>query len=77
MWERMPVGRPEKNKAPPGWIPHEGVGGDDPLRFPTVAYSWELAKVYTGSSVTRYKCYINELDSLTDKQVTATYIKAQ
>lgn len=69
MWERMPAGRPEKKKPHPGWIPHEGVNGDDHLRYPTVSYSWDLVKVYTGSSVTIYKCYINELDMLTHKQV--------
>ncbi|XBI97003.1 hypothetical protein VPH35_033215 [Triticum aestivum] len=70
MWERMPVGRPEKNKRPPeGWLPHDGRHGEDPWRFPTVAYCWEMANVYTGSSVARYKCYISELDMLTHKQV--------
>ncbi|XP_037440969.1 serine/threonine-protein phosphatase 7 long form homolog [Triticum dicoccoides] len=70
MWERMPVGRPEKNKTPPeGWVAHDGRYGEHPWRFPTIAYCWEMANVYTGSSVARYKCYINELDMLTHKQV--------
>ncbi|XBI77992.1 hypothetical protein VPH35_087764 [Triticum aestivum] len=52
MWERMPVGRPEKNKTPPeGWVAHDGRYGEDPWRFPTIAYCWEMANVYTGSSV--------------------------
>ena len=77
MWERMPVGRPEKNKTPPeGWVAHDGRYGEDPWRFPTVAYCWEMANVYTGNSVARYKCYINELDMLTHKQVMITYIRA-
>ncbi|XBI50652.1 hypothetical protein VPH35_114031 [Triticum aestivum] len=69
MWERMPVGRPERNKIPPqGWLPHDGRHGEDSWWFLTVAYCWEMANVYTGSSVARYKCYINELDMLTHKQ---------
>ena len=78
MWERMPVGRPEKNKIPPlGWLPHDGRYGEDRWRFPTVAFCWEMANVYTGSSVARYKCYINELDMLTHKQVMITYVTSR
>ncbi|XBI62520.1 hypothetical protein VPH35_043120 [Triticum aestivum] len=71
MWERIPVGRPDlKNPLmanPRG--NHDGLHDDDPYRRPTLAYYWEQVTVYTGSSHVRYKCYMNELDTLTVEQV--------
>ncbi|XBI82366.1 hypothetical protein VPH35_091066 [Triticum aestivum] len=72
MWERIPVGRPDfKNPLmanPRG--NHDGLHDDDPYRRPTLAYYWEQVTVYTGSSHVRYKCYMNELDTLTAEQLT-------
>ncbi|XBH86018.1 hypothetical protein VPH35_073781 [Triticum aestivum] len=71
MWERIPVGRPDfKNPLmanPRG--NHDGLHDDDPYQRPTLAYYWEQVTVYTGSSHVRYKCYMNELDTLTAEQV--------
>ena len=70
MWERLPVGRPMlKNPDHPNPNPHEGLHHEDPYRRPTVAYHWDQVSVYTGSSHVRYKCYVNELDTLTAEQV--------
>ncbi|KAI5006248.1 hypothetical protein ZWY2020_033491, partial [Hordeum vulgare] len=70
MWERLPVGRPMlKNPDHPNPNPHEGLHLEDPYRLPTVAYHWHQVSVYTGSSHVRYKCYVNELDTLSAKQV--------
>nr|XP_020194229.1 protein MAIN-LIKE 1-like [Aegilops tauschii subsp. strangulata] len=71
MWERIPVGRPDfKNPNMPNPRGnHDGVHDDDPYRRPTLAYYWEQVTVYTGSSHVRYKCYMNELDTLTAEQV--------
>ena len=71
MWERIPVGRPDfKNPNMPNPRGnHEGVHDDDPYRRPTLAYYWEQVIVYIGSSHVRYKCYMNELDTLTAEQV--------
>ena len=70
MWERLPVGRPMlKNPDKPNPNPHEGLHDEDPYRRPTVAYHWDQVSVYTGSSHVRYKCYVNELDTLTAEQV--------
>ncbi|KAE8807655.1 Alpha-L-arabinofuranosidase 1 [Hordeum vulgare] len=35
---------------------------------PTIAYHWDQVSVYTGSSHVQYKCYVNELDTLTAEQ---------
>ncbi|KAM3273529.1 hypothetical protein ACQJBY_043019 [Aegilops geniculata] len=48
---------------------HDGLHDDDPYRRPMLAYYWEQVTVYTGSSHVRYKCYMNELDTLTAEQV--------
>ncbi|SPT21044.1 unnamed protein product [Triticum aestivum] len=71
MWERIPVGRPDfKNPEHPNPRGnHDGAHDVDPYRRPTLAYYWERATVYTGSSHVRYKCYMNELDTLTAEQV--------
>lgn len=70
MWERLPVGRPElKNPQHPNPGEHEGLHHDDPYRRPTIAHCWDQVNVYTGSSHVRYKCYVNELDTLTVEQV--------
>lgn len=69
MWERMPVGRPLKLPQDQ-WI---GLDAGDPDRFPTVAYSWDKVEAYTGSSKAQYKCYINELDTMTQYQVSIFY----
>ncbi|KAI4977025.1 hypothetical protein ZWY2020_050632 [Hordeum vulgare] len=65
MWERLPVGWPMlKNHDNPNPNPHEGLHDVDLYRRPTVAYHWDQVSVYTGSSHVRYKCYVNELDTL-------------
>ncbi|KAE8819751.1 Alpha-L-arabinofuranosidase 1 [Hordeum vulgare] len=58
-----------KNPDNPNPNPHEGLHHEDPYRRPTVAYHWDQVSVYTGSSHVRYKCYVNELDTLTAEQV--------
>ncbi|XBI67021.1 hypothetical protein VPH35_046453 [Triticum aestivum] len=71
MWDRIPVGRPDikdPNMANPRGNP-DGLHDDDPYRRPTLAYYWEQVTVYTGSSHVRYKCYMNELDTLTAERV--------
>jgi hypothetical protein len=75
MWMRMPVGRPtQKGRVTGhgGWVEHEGEHGNDPMCLPPFAYAWDDVEVYVGRSVTRYKCYINELDTLTPEQVQTT-----
>lgn len=67
MWEQMLVGRPQKLQ-PNRW---DGLfENDDPYHLPTVTYSWDKVYGYTGKSKALYKSYINELDTLTCKQVT-------
>ena len=39
------------------------------LDTPTVAYEWDVVKLYTGLNKTSYKTYTNELDALTHTQV--------
>ena len=41
----------------------------DETRNPTVAYEWDVVKLYTGLNKTSYKTYTNELDALTHTQV--------
>ena len=66
MWERLPVGRPEKmGRRPWGAYGEEG----DSTRYPTVAYEWDVVKLYTGTSKASYKAYTNEMDALTPAQV--------
>ncbi|KAE8815725.1 Alpha-L-arabinofuranosidase 1 [Hordeum vulgare] len=66
MWERLLVGRPMlKNPDKPNPNPHEALHDEDPYPCPTVAYHWDKVSVYKGSSRVRYKCYMNELDTLT------------
>ncbi|KAE8803440.1 Alpha-L-arabinofuranosidase 1 [Hordeum vulgare] len=70
MWERFPVGRPMlKNPDNTNPNPHEELHDKDPYRRPTIAYHWDQVSVYTSSSRVRYKCYVNELDTLTTEQV--------
>ncbi|KAE8819582.1 hypothetical protein D1007_02574 [Hordeum vulgare] len=70
MWEWLPVGRPMlKNPDHPNPNPHEGLHHEDPYRRPTVAYHWDQVSVYTGSFHLRYKCYVNELGTLTAEHV--------
>ncbi|KAI4996846.1 hypothetical protein ZWY2020_052188 [Hordeum vulgare] len=70
MWKRLSVVRPVlKNPDKPNPNPHEGIHDEDPYCHPTVAYHWDQVSVYTGSSHVRYKCYVNELDTLTVEQV--------
>ncbi|KAE8791871.1 Alpha-L-arabinofuranosidase 1 [Hordeum vulgare] len=70
MWERLSVGRPMlKNPDNPNPNPHEGLHDEDPYSRPTVAYHWDQVSIYTGNSHVRYKCYMNELDTLTAEQV--------
>ena len=38
-------------------------------RNPTVAYAWDVVRVYTGESKALYKVFSNELDALTPFQV--------
>nr|XP_040254030.1 protein MAIN-LIKE 1-like [Aegilops tauschii subsp. strangulata] len=67
MWERIPVGRPEKMRSR-AWTDYGGDDKDD--RYPTVAYAWDVVRVYTGESKALYKVFSNELDALTPFQVT-------
>ena len=66
MWERIPVGRPEKLRSR-AWTDYGGDDEDD--RYPTVAYAWDVVRVYTGESKALYKVFSNELDALTPFQV--------
>jgi hypothetical protein len=66
MWERLPVGRPEKMKRRP-WTEY-GEEGDN-TRYPTAAYAWDRMKVFTGKASALYKVFTNELDALTAYQV--------
>jgi hypothetical protein len=66
MWERLPVGRPEKLRRRP-W---DAYGeDDDSTRYPTVAYEWDVVGLYTGTSKASYKAFTNEMDALTPSQV--------
>ncbi|KAE8766615.1 hypothetical protein D1007_62135 [Hordeum vulgare] len=70
MWEWLPVGHPVfKNPDKPNHNPHEGLHDQDPYHCPTISYCWDQVSVYIGSSHVRYKCYVNELDTLTAEQV--------
>ena len=66
MWERIPVGRPEKMRSR-AWTDYGGDDEDD--RNPTVAYTWDVVRVYTGESKALYKVFSNELDALMPFQV--------
>ena len=66
MWERLPVGRPEKLPRRP-WGAYSEDG--DEARHPTLAYEWDAVKLYTCLNKTSYKSYTNELDALTHWQV--------
>ena len=65
-WERLPVGRPEK--LPQTEWTEYGEDGDR-SRYPTVAYSWDKVKVFSGKESAMYKAFTNELDNLTSFQV--------
>ncbi|KAE8817728.1 Alpha-L-arabinofuranosidase 1 [Hordeum vulgare] len=54
-----------KSPDHPNPNPHEGLHHEDPYRWLTVAYHWDQVPVYTRSSHLRYKCCVNELDTLT------------
>ncbi|KAE8812971.1 Alpha-L-arabinofuranosidase 1 [Hordeum vulgare] len=70
MWEWLPVRRPMiKNPDNPNPNQHEGIHDQDPYRRPTVAYCLDQVSLYTGSSHVRYKCYVNELDTLNVEKV--------
>ena len=66
MWERLPVGRPLAKNPRQDW---EWSYHEDPMRFPTVAWTWASVEVNAAASMGRYKSYINELDTLTHHQV--------
>ncbi|XP_073367639.1 serine/threonine-protein phosphatase 7 long form homolog [Aegilops tauschii subsp. strangulata] len=66
MWERLPVVRPEKMRRRP-WEDY-GEDGNE-TRNPTVAYEWDVVKLYTGLNKTSYKTYTNNLDTLTHTHV--------
>ncbi|XBI10041.1 hypothetical protein VPH35_137437 [Triticum aestivum] len=66
MWERLPVGRPERVRSR-AWTDYGEEG--DSARYPTFAYAWDKVKVYTGKATTLYKLFTNELDNLSDFQV--------
>lgn len=67
MWERLPVGRPEKMDTPNEWV---GLDEEqDAFRLPTVAFSWDKVRMFGGKSKTLYKSFINEMDNLTYQQV--------
>ena len=65
-WERLSVGRPEK--LPQTEWTEYGEDGDS-SRYPTVAYSWDKVKVFSGKESAMYKAFTNELDNLTSFQV--------
>ena len=67
MWERLPVGRPEKHPSPHMWV---GLNEeDDVFRLPTVAFSWDRVRIFGSKNKSLYKNFINEMDSLTYRQV--------
>src|SRR3954469_14033357 len=66
MWGRLTVGRPLAKNPRKDW---EWSYHADPMRFPTVAWTWASVDVFTTASMGRYKSYINELDTLTHHQV--------
>ena len=66
MWERIPVGRPDKLRLR-AWTDYGQDDEDD--RNPTVAYAWDVVRVYTGESKALYKVFSNKLDALTPFQV--------
>ena len=66
MWEWLLVGHPEKLPRRP-WGAYSEDG--DETRHPTIAYEWDVLKLYTDLNRTSYKTYTNELDALTDTQV--------
>ncbi|KAE8810902.1 hypothetical protein D1007_12251 [Hordeum vulgare] len=75
MWDRLSVGLPViKKPHNPNPNPHEVIHDQDPYRRPTIAYCWHHVFVYTGSSHVRYKCYVNEMDTLTVEQVRCPMI---
>ncbi|XP_073357836.1 uncharacterized protein [Aegilops tauschii subsp. strangulata] len=53
-WERLPVGRPEKLQQTE-WTEY-GEDGDT-ARCPTVAYSWDAVKVFSGKGNALYKAF--------------------
>ncbi|XBI12105.1 hypothetical protein VPH35_139021 [Triticum aestivum] len=65
-WERLSVGRPEK--LPQTEWTEYGEDGDS-SRYPTVAYSWDTVKLFSGKGSAMYKAFTNELDNLTSFQV--------
>ena len=60
------MGRPEKLRSR-AWTDYGGDDEDD--QNPTVAYAWDVVRVYTGESKVLYKVFSNELDALTPFQV--------
>ena len=63
----MPVGRPEKHPSPHVWV---GLNEeDDVFRLPTVAFSWDRVRIFGSKNKSLYKNFINEMDSLTNRQV--------
>ena len=60
------MGCPEKMRSR-AWTNYGGDDEDD--RYPTVAYAWDVVRVFTGESKALYKVFINELDALTPFQV--------
>ena len=65
MWERLPVGHPEKDTRRP-WTEYGEEG--DMARYPTATYAWDKVKVYMGQATMLYKLFSNELDNLSDSQ---------
>ncbi|XBI16939.1 hypothetical protein VPH35_059100 [Triticum aestivum] len=62
-WERLPVGRPKTVKY------EDWDDKDDPLRFPTWAYKWDVLNETTDDPSVMYKLYKSELDAITPEQV--------
>jgi len=67
MWERLPVGQPEKHPSPHVWVGLDEE--DDVFRLPTVAFSWERVRIFGNKYKSLYKNFINEMDNLTYRQV--------
>ena len=66
MWEWLPVGRSEKLPRRP-WGAYSEDG--DETQHTTVAYEWDVVKLYMGLNKASYKTYTNEMDALMITQV--------
>ncbi|XP_062185932.1 serine/threonine-protein phosphatase 7 long form homolog [Phragmites australis] len=63
MWERLPIGRPDRF-SPRVWQ------FEDEGSLPTVAFLWRNVRAVTGNAGRRYLFYTNELDCIMQSHVT-------